>query len=298
MVVKKECGLFLAAALLVAGTAMAGEAPNREADSLTPAEVGMAVEAPPADRGGISEQGTAAAPSGESVEGTKETAGREAPSAMATAEEEEEPANGVEEVVIADPIEPWNRAMFTFNDKLYFWVLKPVARGYKFVVPEPARISVRNFFANVKAPVRFANTILQGKFRGASTEFARFVLNSTVGLAGLFDVAKSHFELDAYDEDFGQTLGFYGVGGMMYIVWPILGPSTVRDTVGMAGDSFLNPVSYITPYSAPLGVKAYEQVNKTSLELGTYEDIIAASVEPYVGVRDGFIQHRKKQINK
>jgi phospholipid-binding lipoprotein MlaA len=292
MIVKKACGLLLVAGMLVAGTAMAEGPPNQGSGT-----VAVTAEAPPPDKAALPESTEGTAPEkSATTEGL--SSGDRAPSPPAPPDDEAETENnGIEEVAIADPIEPLNRAMFQFNDKLYFWVLKPVARGYNFVVPEPARISVRNFFSNVKTPIRFVNSLLQGKFRGASSEIARLMLNSTIGLGGLFDVAKSHFDLDASDEDFGQTLGFYGMGGMMYIVWPILGPSTVRDSVGMAGDSFLNPISYI-PFPESLGVKTYEQINKTSLELGTYEDIIAASVEPYIGVRDGFIQHRKKQISK
>jgi phospholipid-binding lipoprotein MlaA len=203
-----------------------------------------------------------------------------------------------EEVTIADPIEPWNRLMFRFNDRLYFWVMKPVARGYNAVVPEPVRLSVRNFFRNVAMPIRFVNSLLQGKFKGAGTELARFCLNTTVGLAGFFDVAKSRFKLDPQNEDLGQTLGFYGMGGLMYIVWPFLGPSTVRDSIGLAGDGFLYPVNYISPIEAAIGVNAYERINTTSLELGTYESVIKAALEPYIAVRDAYVQYRKGLIKK
>ncbi len=273
MIAKKLCGVLLAAAMLLPGAAQADGSPDQAAIATTASKA-----APEASRAEQSTGAEATLPTGEDTD--------------------DEYNNGVEEVTIADPIEPLNRAMFTFNDKLYFWVLKPAAKGYNYVVPEPARVSVRNFFHNVKAPIRFVNTLLQGKFEGASTELARFGINSTIGLAGFFDVATSHFELPSYDEDFGQTLGFYGMGGMMYIVWPFLGPSTVRDSIGMVGDSAASPAGYFIPVAATLGAKAYETLNKTSLELGTYEDIIAASVEPYVGVRDGFIQLRNKQINK
>ena len=214
------------------------------------------------------------------------------------APEEAEPEEAVEEATIADPIEPWNRAMFQFNDKLYFWALKPVARGYNAVVPEPARISVRSFFRNVAMPVRFVNSLFQGKFAAAGTELARFGINTTIGLVGFFDVAKSRFDLDAQNEDLGQTLGYYGMGGMMYIVWPFIGPSTVRDTIGYAGDTFLDPVSYIDPFEAAFGVNAYGQINKTSLELGTYEDMVESALEPYIAVRDAYIQYRKGLIKK
>ena len=242
--------------------------------------------------------GTEVAPGEEAAPKTETVPGVENAPGSVTAPEEAEPEEAVEETTIADPIEPWNRAMFQFNDKLYFWVLKPVARGYNKVVPEPVRVSVRNFFRNVTMPIRFVNCLLQGKLVGAGTELTRFVLNTTVGLAGFFDVAKSRFELNARNEDFGQTLGFYGMGGLMYIVWPFLGPSNVRDTIGFAGDTFLDPVNYLDPFEAAFGVQAYERINSTSLELGTYEDMKKSSLEPYIAVRDAYIQYRKGQIKK
>ena len=219
------------------------------------------------------------------------------PESQAAADEAKQ-EEATEEATIADPIEPWNRAMFQFNDKLYFWFLKPVARGYNAVFPEPVRVSVRDFFRNAAMPVRFVSSLFQGKLKGAGTEIARFSINTTLGLAGFFDVAKSWFNLDPSEEDLGQTLGSYGMGGMMYIVWPFLGPSTVRDTLGFAGDSFLDPFNYIDPFYIPLGVHAYERINKTSLDLKTYEDLVESSLEPYIAVRDAFIQNRNEMIRK
>ncbi len=112
---------------------------------------------------------------------------------------------------IADPLEPWNRAMFTVNDKLYFWVLKPVAKGYSAIVPEWGRVRVKNIFQNITMPVRFVNNLLQLKIKGAGTELLRFVFNTTAGVGGMFDVAKN-IDLEAQDEDLGQTLGVFGIG--------------------------------------------------------------------------------------
>jgi phospholipid-binding lipoprotein MlaA len=215
-----------------------------------------------------------------------------------SAPDEADAEGGAEDVSIADPIEPWNRLMFNFNDKLYFWALKPVARGYNAVFPEPVRVSVRDFFRNVAMPVRFVNSVLQGKVKGAGTELARFGINTTIGLAGFFDVAKSWFDLNAQEEDLGQTFGSYGIGGMMYIVWPFLGPSTVRDTVGFVGDSFLDVANYINPFYIPMSIHAYDRINKTSLDLGTYEDLKESAIEPYTAFRDAYIQYRNGQIKK
>ena len=133
---------------------------------------------------------------------------------------------------IADPIEPWNRAMYHVNDKLYFWVWEPTARGYKYVVNEDVRGLFANFYRNVKAPVRIVNNVLQGKPQYAGIELVKFVINSTVGVGGLKDCATECFHMGGRDADFGQTLGKYGVGFGFYIVWPFLGPSSPRDTVG------------------------------------------------------------------
>lgn len=201
-------------------------------------------------------------------------------------------------VHVADPIEPFNRAMYHFNDKFYFWILKPVAQGYKFLVPTPLRTGVKNFFYNLITPVRMVNCILQGKFYSAGTEFTRFVINSTVGMLGFVDPAQNYPMLKAKEEDLGQTFGNYGIGNGFYIVWPFLGPSTLRDTVGMAGDLFLNPVNYVRPAEAALGITAYDKVNTTSFYIGDYEAIKNASLDPYSAIRDAYIQNRKKKTKE
>lgn len=298
MTEKKLFGILLIAGVLLAGFARAEENPEQGLGNRTSGQVEImnetsilsdAATSVPAD-GTVSEKG--AVIKEEAVPKVDDSPKPEA------VEEDAETDETVEEVTIADPIEPLNRVIFQINDKFYFWALKPAAQGYNAVVPEPVRISVRNFFRNVAMPIRFVNSLFQGKFKGAGTELARFGINTTIGVAGFFDMAKSRFDLDPQDEDLGQTLGFYGMGGLMYIVWPILGPSTVRETIGIAGDTFLSPVSYISPFEAAIGVSAYEQLNRTSLVLGNYEDMKAASLEPYVGVRDAYIQHRKVMINK
>ena len=202
-----------------------------------------------------------------------------------------------ERVEIADPIEPFNRAMYLFNDKLYYWALKPVAQGYKVVVPEPARISVKNFFSNLGFPVRFLSCLLQADFGGAASEFGRFGINTIWGVGGLLDPSSNkELDLQKQETDLGQTLGVYGVGHGFYIVWPILGPSSPRDSVDIAGDYFLYPVSYIYPWYAGIGVRAYEMVNSTSLRIGDYESLQEAAIDPYIAVRDAYIQYRLKKV--
>lgn len=195
---------------------------------------------------------------------------------------------------IRDPLEPMNRAFFHFNDKLYFWFMKPVAQGYRAVVPKPARVGVSNFFYNLAGPIRLVNCLLQGKGEEAGYEFVRLVVNTTLGLGGFLDVA-THIEVEKYNEDLGQTLGVYGFGPSFYIHWPFLGPSSARDTVGLAGDSFLNPLSYLAlQYNA--GMRACDQINDTSFTIGSYEDLKRSAIDPYVAIRDAYFQYREDMI--
>jgi len=200
-------------------------------------------------------------------------------------------------VTLYDPLEPFNRAMYHVNDKLYFWLLKPVSQTYGEVVPEPARISVRNFFSNLAFPVRFLSCLLQADFSGAVKESGRFVVNTLWGVGGLLDPSsKNELDLPKQNVDLGQTLGIYGLGPGFYIVWPVLGPSSLRDTVDIAGRHFLSPVSYLNPWYAPMTVRGYEAVNDTSLRIGDYEALKGAAIDPYLSIRDAFAQYRKQKI--
>jgi phospholipid-binding lipoprotein MlaA len=208
-------------------------------------------------------------------------------------EEEEE-----ETVQIADPLYVWNKGMYYFNDKFYFWLLKPVSQGYSAVVPEDMRISVSNFFYNITTPIRFVSSLLQLKMKTAGNELLRFVMNTTFGVAGLGDFAKDKMDIKRHDEDIGQTFGHYGIGHGFYIVWPILGPSSLRDTVGFVGDLFLHPVTYVKPLEASYGIFAYEELNDTSLRIGDYEDLKKAAIDPYISIRDAYAQNRKKKVEE
>ena len=200
---------------------------------------------------------------------------------------------------IPDPLEGWNRLMFRINDRLYFWVLKPVTQAYKRVAPPPVRIGIRNFFHNLMTPVRFVACFAQRKDDAAGKEFGRFMVNSTWGILGVADPAKDQLGLEvADDEDMGQTLGVHGAGHGFYIVWPILGPSTLRDSVGMVADLFLYPVTYLEPWEASLGVRAVRTTNDASFSLGDYETFKSAAVEPYSALRDAYLQYRAKQIRE
>ncbi|MGD2126844.1 MAG: VacJ family lipoprotein, partial [Desulfobacteraceae bacterium] len=199
---------------------------------------------------------------------------------------------------IADPLEPINRVFFEFNDKLYFWFLKPVATGYKVVVPEPARVSVRNFFQNLSFPVHFLNCLLQGKVEGAFMEMGRFLLNTAVGAAGLIDVATKSGMFKKYEEDLGQTFGFHGLGPGLYINWPVFGPSSLRDTIGMVGDGFLEPLNYVDQAKYRAAIRGFQVINQTSLTIGDYEDLKRAALDPYIALRDAYYQNRKSKIKE
>jgi len=211
---------------------------------------------------------------------------------------------------VFDPLSGYNRAITVFNDKFYFWVLKPVSRGYSYIVPEPARLSVSRFFKNILFPVRFLNNILQLKFKGAAIEFSRFCVNSTVGILGFADPAKEWFELDAYPEDFGQTLGHYGVGGGFHIVLPFLGPSNLRDLASMVPDYYADPVQLVQLVDVDmdelvdadkydeLALRAYDIINRTSLHIGEYETLKDDALDLYTFLRDAYEANRKKKIEE
>lgn len=192
--------------------------------------------------------------------------------------------------------------MYHFNDKLYFWVLKPVAEGYKYVVPENVRGLFASFYLNLTAPVRIVNNLLQGELRFAGIELGRFLINSTVGVGGLRDCAKECFGITGRDADFGQTLGRWGLGTGFYIVWPVIGPSSPRDSVGFVADTLLTPTTYLSLDSSqlinPLTVSLYvhNKVNYTSFHIGDYETLKAAAIDFYVAMRDAYAQNRKKAV--
>jgi phospholipid-binding lipoprotein MlaA len=203
------------------------------------------------------------------------------------------------EIIVSDPLQPINRAVFWFNDKVYFYFFKPLARGYR-LVPETARVGVQNFFSNLATPIRLVNNALQLKLRAAGTELGRFLINTTLGVGGLGDAAKRHFDLPIHDEDFGQTFAHYGVGMGPYLVLPFLGPSNVRDTIGDFADTFVDPIYWITDRDLVQValIKGFEIVNDLSLDKDTYEAIKEEQVDPYLFVRDAFSQRRQARVRQ
>ena len=197
-----------------------------------------------------------------------------------------------------DPLEPLNRFFFQFNDKLYFWALKPVARGYGATVPEVIRNSIKRAFKNLLMPVRLVNNLLQGNLKGSGVELSRFLINSTVGVLGMADPAQEKFSLEPTDEDLGQTLGVYGIGNGIYLCWPFFGPSTLRDTAGFLGDSYLNPFAYLYMSDSKAGVATFtgRLVNDTSLIIGEYESFKESAFDAYLSQRDAYLQYRRNKI--
>lgn len=199
---------------------------------------------------------------------------------------------------LADPLQPLNRVFFTFNDRLYVWALEPAARGYAKVLPEDIRFCVRRFFNNLLAPVRAVNHLLQGRVKDSGTELARFAINTTVGIGGLVDSAADNFGIKQRHADLGQTLGVYGFGGGFYIHWPFLGPSTLRDSIGMAGDAMVNPTyRYLADDPESLAaLHGARTVNTVSLHPGEYERMVGAAFDPYIAVREAYWQYRQGVI--
>jgi phospholipid-binding lipoprotein MlaA len=212
----------------------------------------------------------------------------------------EEDPEEAEVKLIADPLEPFNRAMFHFNDRLYFWILKPTARGYNWVFPEDFRVAVRNFFTNLLFPVRFVNSILQANFRGAGIELSRFFVNSTLGFFGFFDPSSRGLNLPMQNEDVGQTLGVWRLGHGFFINLPVLGPFSTRSLGGWVGDSFLDPITwYVHPLIwRRLAVTSYRKFNNVSLTLGDYEALKEAAIDPYVAIRNAYIQYRNALVKE
>jgi phospholipid-binding lipoprotein MlaA len=198
-----------------------------------------------------------------------------------------------------DPWEPFNEKMFEVNRRLDRYVLKPVAKAYNFITPDELQIMISNGFDNISFPPRFVNSVLQGKFKGATREIARFLINSTAGVGGLFDPAKDVFGLVKSREDFGQTLGFYGVSPGPFLIVPLMEPMTVRDGIGKAVDAAMDPLSYYLPFFWDrLGMKVGDIINERSLNLDLFQGFEESVIDLYSAVRHGYLQRRQKLIRE
>jgi len=207
---------------------------------------------------------------------------------------------------VNDPFSGYNRSMTNFNDGLYENVFKPINKGYMAITSPDVRVSIGNFFNNLYFPMRFFNNVLQGKFHYAFEETGRFVVNTTAGCLGFFDPAKSKMKLLAHNEDFGQTLGFYGVGAGPHIVIPIFGPSNLRDAISFFPDVAVSPIDYkerdwltlTDTWFELIAVKSVEKFNEVSLYSTQYEEIRKDAVDLYPYLRDIYEQRRQKLIEE
>ncbi|RJP46312.1 MAG: VacJ family lipoprotein [Desulfobacteraceae bacterium] len=197
-----------------------------------------------------------------------------------------------------DPLMGYNRLMTRVNDTLYVWVLRPTALVYGTVVKEPARLAVNRFFTNLEFPTRLANNLLQFKFQQAGTETVRFGFNTTFGLLGFFDPARSRLGLEPSPEDFGQTLGYWGVGPGFHIVLPLMGPSNLRDALGRGPDIFLSPQYYIGDDRTSLIISGIERANAISLMTDRLDAFRKDALDLYVFYRDAYEMNRKKMIEE
>jgi len=195
----------------------------------------------------------------------------------------------------SDPLESVNRIMYDFNDVVDRYLLAPVARGYRSVVPEYGRDRIGDALNNLTSPVSFVNNILQGDVKGTATVFWRFVINSTIGIGGLHDIATD-FGLERDDADFGQTMGVYGLESGPYIVLPLLGPTTVRDSLGDIFDVIYDPTASANT-AFVVTHRVVDIVDSRENILDFTDDIEKNSFDPYVSIRSSYLQNRQKEID-
>jgi len=209
-------------------------------------------------------------------------------------------------VTIVDPFSSYNRVMTKVNDYLYINALEPVVNGYAQIFSREVRSSLHNFFNNLYSPISIVNNLLQFQIADATEEIGRFILNSTIGIGGLFDPAKVSFNLETHTEDFGQTLGVWGIGSGFHIVLPFFGPSNLRDSLGLFTDYYINPLNRIEARSYNIidtnlesfGIGAAKSLSTASQHKGEYASMKKDAIDLYPFLRDIYEQHRNKVIGE
>ena len=197
-----------------------------------------------------------------------------------------------------DPWEPFNEKMFAFNYNFDKYVLKPVAKGYNFVMPDELQRMIGNAFDNINPVPKWVNNLLQRNYKGFWTEMGRFLINSTFGIGGLWDIARQEFGLQKTNVDFGQTLGKWGVQPGPFLVLPFLPPLTVRDGIGYGVDGAMDPLSYFIPFIWDrLGLRIGDTVNDRSLNLDLFQGFEETTIDMYSAVRNGYLQRRYNLIH-
>lgn len=205
------------------------------------------------------------------------------------------PARAAELDTSRDPLGAINRPIFRFNDELDRAILEPIAKGYDFVTPDLVQGWLTNFFTNLWFPVTFTNCVLQAKPQQATQSVARFIVNTTAGLGGFGDPATK-LKIPAPQEDFGQTLGYWGVGAGPYLVLPFLGPSNLRDTFGRAADNVARVYPWFIPWYASSATGSLEVINTRARYIEDIQDLRSSSLDYYVSVRDAYMQRREALI--
>jgi phospholipid-binding lipoprotein MlaA len=199
----------------------------------------------------------------------------------------------------SDPFESFNEKMFWFNREILDrYILKPAATAWDFILPNPVQKGVHNVFDNLSVVRRVVNNALQLKFGGAAKEVARFTINSTIGVAGFFDIAKEGFGIEQSDQDMGLTFGVWGMGPGPFLVLPFLPPLTVRDGIGYAIDAAMTPYVYFIPWYASIAGEATNMVNERSLNLDRFERVTESTVDLYSAVRNAYLQRRAAAIRQ
>jgi phospholipid-binding lipoprotein MlaA len=212
---------------------------------------------------------------------------------------EDEYDDDSQKVTVADPLQTFNQDMYVLNDFLMLYVLEPAAKAEKVIIPWEFRTMFRNMLQNIRFPVRFVNALLQAKWEKAGDEFASFFLNTTVGFLGMADVSAAYPGLQKRPEDMGQTFAVWGWEESSYLTLPFFGPSTVRDALGKLPDVVMDPLFWLIPGTPEsIALRGGEAVNDTSFHIGDYEVIKKASLDPYVAIRNGYIQNRRKLIGE
>lgn len=245
-----------------------------------------------------------------STTGTPSQAASTAPAASApkpigtkVADAKTDELDDYDTVEVADPLQPFNRGMFKVNDVLYTALFRPISKGYEFILPKPVRKGIDNAFENVKYPVRFVNCALQGKFKRAGQETGKFVVNTVGGVGGVFQTAERIPSLaNVPAEDFGQTLATWKIGHGPYIVLPLFGPSSVRETVGLVGDYAANPVNWPYLYwktgDWDMVPPSANTLRSLPGQLETYDSVTKDAVDPYISARSFYIQNRAAEARK
>lgn len=205
-------------------------------------------------------------------------------------------------ITINDPFEGVNRAIFKFNDGLYTKVVKPFSRAYTKIVPDPVERGMSNVFENLKFPSRFVSNVLQGRFGQAGKETGKFVLNTTVGIAGIMKPSDRVEGLRTSDEDIGQAFGRWGLGHGFYIVIPLIGPTSLRDFAGDFADNYTEPIpepwSQIEDSTSRWVVRGVEIVNNLPSLMDLYDSMKRSAIDPYASVRDAYAQRRARLVEE